>query len=99
MTEKEIIDLGFTRVDEKADEFVSPVDWYYYEYSFSRDYEALRPSAYYSDEDVYPRTGEEDDWYVELIEIDGRSQINNISDVKVLMDLISKVINILNKNK
>lgn len=98
MTEKELIELGFRRIDVKADEWVSPVDWYYYEYSFSSDYDVLELSAYYS-EDLFPRNVEENDWYVELMGIDGDSNITNISDVKVLMDSISKVINILNKHK
>jgi len=99
MTERELIELGFTRVDVEAEEGIYPFDWYHYEYSFSTDYDVLELSAYCSDEDLYSRTGEENDWYVELMAIDGRSQITDISDVKVLMDLISKVINILNKNK
>lgn len=99
MTEKELIDLGFKKIDVEAEEGFYPFDWYYYEYSFSPDYDVLELSAYYSNEDLFTRNVEENDWYVELMAIDGRSQITNISDVKVLMDLISKVINILNKNK
>ncbi len=98
MTLKELIDLGFTRVDKKADEFVSPVDWYYYEYIFGGDYGALDLIAYH-DEDVFPRTGEENDWYVYLAEIDDNIHITNISDVKVLIDSIYKIIDILYKNK
>lgn len=99
MTERELIDLGFKKIDVEAEEGVYPFDWYHYEYSFSTDYDVLELSAYYSNEDLFPRTGEENDWYVDLIAIDGRSQITNISDVKVLMDLIYKIIDILYKNK
>ncbi len=98
MTEKELIELGFRRIDVEAEEGISPVDWYFYEYSFSPDYDVLELSAYYS-EDLFPRNVEENDWYVELMGIDGGSNITNISDVKVLIDSISKVINILNKHK
>jgi len=98
MTERELIELGFKKIDVKAGEWGSPVDWYYYEYSFLSDYDVLNLSAYY-DEDLFPLTGEEDDWYAELMEVDGRSQITNISDVKASIDSISKVINILNKYK
>ena len=32
MTEKELIELGFRRINVKAEDSISPVDWYYYEY-------------------------------------------------------------------
>jgi len=99
MTEKELIDLGFRRIDVEAEEGISPVDWYYYEYSFSPDYDVLKLSAYYSNEDLFPRTGKEDDWYAELIEVDGRSQIIDILDVRALIDSIYKIIDILHKHK
>lgn len=99
MTEKELIESGFRRIDVKADEFVSPVDWYHYEYIFGCDYEAFELHAYCSDEDLYPRTGEENDWYAVLWEIDERTHITNISDLKELIDLIYKIIDILYKNK
>ena len=97
MTEKELIELGFKKIDVKADEWVSPVDWYYYEYSFLSDYDVLNLSAY--DEDLSPRTGEDIDWYVHMAEIDDSIDITNISDVKVLIDSIYKIIDILYKNK
>lgn len=99
MTEKELIDLGFRRIDVEAEEDIYSVDWYYYEYIFGCDYEAFELHAYYSDEDLYPRTGEENDWYAILWEIDGRTHITNISDVKVIIDSIYKIIDILYKNK
>ena len=98
MTEKELIDLDFTRIDVKADEFVSPVDWYYYEYIFGGDYGALDLTSFTAN-DSFPRTGDEKDWYVLMDEIDDSIHITNISDVKVLIDSIYKVIDILYKNK
>ena len=41
MTEKELIDLGFKKIDVEAEEGVYPFDWYHYEYSFSTDYDVL----------------------------------------------------------
>ena len=100
MTEKELIDLGFSRIDVKAEESfqLSDYDWYYYEYIFGGDYDVFTLHAYHY-EHALPRTGEENDWYVYLIEIDDNIHITNISDVKVLIDSIYKIIDILYKKK
>ena len=96
MTEKELIDLGFRRIDVEADESISDVDWYFYEYVFGGDYGTFDLIAY-NFKDSFPRTGEENDWYAHLVEIDDRIHITNISDVKVLIDSIHKIIDIIYK--
>ena len=100
MTERELIELGFRRVDVKAEESfqLTDYDWYYYEYIFGGDYVAL-DLASFTDEDSFPRTGEENDWHIRMDEIDDSIHITDISDVKVLIDSIYKIIGILYKNK
>ena len=90
MTEKELIDLDFRRIKVKAEEGVSPVDWYYYEYIFGGDYQTLDLISCAAN-DTFPRTGKENDWYVHLPEIDDSIHITEISDVKLLIDLIDKI--------
>lgn len=100
MTEKELIDLDFTRIDVKAEESfqLTDYDWYYYEYIFGGDYYTFDLTSFTAN-DTFPRTGEENDWYVHMVEIDDSIHITNISDVKVLIDSVYKIIDILYKNK
>lgn len=99
MTEKELIDLDFTRIDVKAEESfqLTDYDWYYYEYIFGGDYYTFDLTS--CGNDTFTRTGEENDWHVHLAEIDDSIHITNISDVKVLIDSIYKTIDILHKYK
>ena len=94
----ELIDLGFRRIDVEAEEGIFDVDWYYYEYVFAGDYITFDLSSF-ADEDSFPRTGKENDWYVHLVEVDDEVHITNISDVKVLIDSIYKIIDIIYKYK
>jgi len=94
MTEKELIELGFRRIDVKAEESASPVDWYYYECVFGGDSHTFDLTSFASN-DTFPRTGKENDWYVHLVEVDDRVHITNISDVKILIHSIHKIIDIL----
>jgi len=98
MTEKELIDLGFRRIDVKAEESTSPVDWYYYEFIFGGDSHSFDLTSFPSN-DTFPRTGKENDWYVHLVEVDDMVHVTNISDVKVLIHSIHKIIDILYKCK
>ena len=94
MTEKELIELGFRRINVKAENSISPVDWYYYEYIFGGDYCTFDLASGAANH-TFPRTGKENDWYVHLPEIDDSIHITEISDVKLLIDLIDKIKDIL----
>ena len=96
MTEKELIELGFRRIYVKAEDSISPVDWYYYEYIFGGDYQTLDLASGATNH-TFPRTGKENDWYVHLPEVDDSIHITNISDVKLLIDSIDKITGILNQ--
>tara|TARA_R110002020_G_scaffold445559_1_gene657494 strand:+ start:209 stop:505 length:297 start_codon:yes stop_codon:yes gene_type:complete len=98
MTEKELIELGFRRIDVKAENSISPVDWYYYEYIFGGDYQTLDLASGAANH-TFPRTGKENDWYVHLVEIDDSIHITEIADVKLLIDSINKITDILHLYK
>lgn len=96
MTEKELIELGFRRIYVKAEESfqLTDYDWYYYEYIFGGDYYTFDLTSFAANE-TFPRTGKENDWRVHLPEIDDSIHITEISDVKLLIDLIDKIKDIL----
>jgi len=94
MTEKELIELGFRRIDVKAEDSISPVDWYYYEYIFGGDYGTFDLTSFTAN-DTFPRTGKENDWHVHLAEIDDSIHITEISDVKLLIDSFNMITDML----
>jgi len=78
MTEKDLLDLDFTRIDETAENSGTSKDWHYYVYdvgSFSLISQA-------SDE------VEEDGWYVEVFETP-EIRFTNPTEVSILLTLMS----------
>lgn len=63
MTEKDIIKLDFKRNDVTAEESGYPTDWHYYTYVFTS---GLCLISCDNDE-----AKEEDDWYVEIFDMNG----------------------------
>ena len=78
MTEKDLLDLDFTRIDETAENSGTSKDWHYYVYdvgSFSLISQA-------SDE------VEEDGWYVEVFETP-EIRFTNPTEVSILLTLLT----------
>jgi hypothetical protein len=62
MIEKDLIDLGFERIDVTAEESGNPKDFYYYIYHFHKTLCLISPC----NDEV-----KKDDWFVEFFEVDG----------------------------
>ena len=78
MTEKDLLDLDFTRVDETAENSGAPKDWHYYEYNVGH-FCLISPA---SDE------VEEDEWYVEVFETP-EIRFTNPTEVSILLTLLT----------
>jgi len=78
MTEKQLIELDFTRVDETAENSGAPNDWHYYTYDIG-SFCLISPA---SDE------VEEDGWYVEVFETP-EIRFTNPTEVSILLTLLS----------
>jgi len=78
MTEKDLINLDFTRVDETAENSGAPKDWHYYEYNVGH-FCLISPA---SDEI------EEDGWYVEVFETP-EIRFTNPTEVSILLTLLT----------
>jgi len=78
MTEKDLINLDFTRVDETAENSGAPKDWHYYTYDVG-SFCLISPA---SDE------VEEDGWYVEVFETP-EIRFTNPTEVSILLTLMA----------
>jgi hypothetical protein len=78
MTEKQLIELDFTRNDETAQSSGAPNDWHYYTYNVGSF--CLISSA--SDE------VEEDGWFVEVFETP-EIRFTNPTEVNILLTLLT----------
>ena len=78
MTEKDLINLDFTRVDETAENSGAPKDWHYYTYDVGT-FTLISPA---SDE------VEEDEWYVEVFETP-EIRFTNPTEVSILLTLMA----------
>ena len=78
MTEKDLINLDFTRVDETAENSGAPKDWHYYTYDVG-NFTLISPA---SDE------VENDEWYVEVFE-SPEIRFTNPTEVSILLTLMS----------
>ena len=81
MKEKELIALGFDRIDVTAEESGEENDWYYYEINFGDGHLGLMSS---SNDEV-----ENDEWYVELFN-ENTIRFTNSSEVMAFIDLINR---------
>ena len=81
MKEKELIALGFDRIDVTAEESGEENDWYYYEINFGDGHLGLMSS---SNDEV-----ENDEWYVELSN-ENTIRFTDSSDVMTFIDLINR---------
>ena len=77
MTEKQLIELDFTRNDETAESSGAPNDWHYYTYDVG-NFSLISPA---SDE------VEEDGWYVEVFETP-EIRFTNPTEVSILLTLM-----------
>lgn len=77
MTEQDLLDLDFTRVDETAENSGAPNDWYYYEYDIA-NLCLITPA---SDE---VKDGE---WYVEVFETP-EIRFTSRTELEILMTLL-----------
>ena len=78
MTEKQLIELDFTRNEETAESSGAPNDWHYYTYDIG-SFSLISPS---SDE------VEEDGWYVEAFETP-EIRFTNPTEVNILLTLLT----------
>jgi len=78
MTEKQLIELDFTRNDETAESSGASNDWHYYTYDVG-SFSLISPS---SDE------VEEDGWYVEVFETP-EIRFTNPTEVNILLTLLT----------
>lgn len=81
MTEKDLIALGFKRVDVTKEESGNPNDWYYYTYDFTQHFSLIS-----CDSDEAKKEG----WYVEFFDVE--SEIRFKSRIQ-LLDLIELIEN------
>ena len=77
MTEQDLLDLDFTRVDETAENSGAPNDWHYYTYNIA-NFCLITPA---SDE---VKDGE---WYVEVFETP-EIQFTSRTELEILMTLL-----------
>lgn len=80
MTEQDIIDLGFERVDVTAGESGYPEDWYYYIYDFTDNLCLIS-----CDNNEAQLEG----WYIELFE-ETKIRFTDIYDVQELIKIINR---------
>ena len=77
MTEQDLLDLDFTRVDETAENSGAPNDWHYYTYDIA-NFSLITPA---SDE---VKDGE---WYVEVFETP-EIRFTSRTELEILMTLL-----------
>lgn len=80
MTEKEIQDLGFTRVDDRLED--SDPTFHYYVYELAHGLELISNGS----DDI----GVNDEWYVEFFDTYPPIRITDVEEVKVLINVITK---------
>lgn len=80
MTEQDLIDLGFDRVDETAEKTGYPRDWYYYTYDFTRGLSLIS-----CDNEEAEKSG----WHIELFQ-ESKIRFTNTHDVQELIKIINK---------
>ena len=85
MTEKDLIYLGFERVDVTAKESGYPHDWHYYTYDFTKDVIRGGFSLISSDNEEAKKNG----WYVDIYEAQ-EIRFTKAKDLKKLIELINK---------
>jgi hypothetical protein len=83
MTEKDLEQAGFERLDVTAKESGNPKDWYYYTYDLTNSFRLLSCD---SDE------AEKEDgmWYVEIFDADHEIRFTNIDNLLDLISIINK---------
>ena len=77
MTETDLLQLDFTRVDETAESSGSPNDWHYYTYDIA-NFSLITPA---SDEVI------DGEWYVGVFEIP-EIQFTSRTELEILMTLL-----------
>jgi len=85
MTEKDLIYLGFKRVDVTAKESGSPNDWYYYTYDFTKD--LIIGGLFLISCDNEEAKREDGLWFVEIFDVDG-IRFTNVENLEKLIWLI-----------
>jgi len=78
MTEKDLIELDFTRIDETAEDSGAPKDWHYYTYDVG-SFCLISPA---SDE------VENDEWFVDVFE-SPEIRFTNPTEVSILLTLLT----------
>ena len=78
MTEKDLIELDFTRVDETAENSGAPKDWHYYTYDVG-SFSLISPAS---------NEVENDEWYVEVFETP-EIRFTNPTEVGILLTLLT----------
>jgi hypothetical protein len=78
MTEKDLINLDFTRVDVTAEDSGTSNDWYYYQYELGSF--CLISSASYEIEN--------DEWFVDIFE-SPEIRFTNLTEVSILLTLLT----------
>lgn len=81
MKEKELVALGFTRVDITAEESGYENDWYYYILDFGNGSFCLISCD--------NEEAKDDNWFVEIFE-DETIRFTNSTDVMALIDIINR---------
>ena len=79
MTEQDLIDLGFEKNIETAEDSGSPNDWHYYTYDFCKGLSLITQA---SDQ---VKNGE---WYVEFFEVEDDIRFTDRDHLSSLMDKI-----------
>ena len=78
MTEKDLIELDFTRNDETAENSGAPKDWHYYTYDVG-SFSLISPAS---------NEVENDEWYVEVFETP-EIRFTNPTEVGILLTLLT----------
>ena len=78
MTEKDLIELDFTRNDETAENSGAPKDWHYYTYDVG-SFSLISPAS---------NEVENDEWYVEVFETP-EIRFTNPTEVNILLTLLT----------
>ena len=79
MTEQNLIDLGFKRVDVTKEQSGAPFDWHYYTYDFVKGFSLISQA---SDEVTDGK------WFVEILETDGEIRFTNAKELLHLIRII-----------
>ena len=78
MTEVDLINLGFTRINQTAEDSGTSNDWYYYQYELGSF--CLISSASYEIEN--------DEWFVDIFE-SPEIRFTNLTEVSILLTLLT----------